>query len=306
MTRHCHPNTVRLLWAVALALVLQVQPALANDPAPLIQSATRPTTAVNAIDLRLELARLPEESQKALLSDRDRLKLQSSNMFVLRALAVQAEQQGLEKSPDTTALLQLARDRVLAEARLAKIDQQATPDAKVLEKLAQTQYRATDPKKYTQAPQVRARHILVSNTKPDAKDRANALRQQLIDGADFVELAKIHSDDPGSAAKGGDLGFFAQGRMVKPFEDALAPLKTPGELSPVVETQFGFHIIRFEERTPVRVPTFAEIKATLEQEIVAKLRNDARARENERILKDAQFNEAAFEQFTATAQQPKQ
>ena len=99
---------------------------------------------------------------------------------------------------------------------------------------------------------IRARHILVKLAADDeaarvaAQDRIAAIQKELQDGADFVTLATERSDAP-SAPKGGDLGYFARGQMVAPFEDAAFALQ-PGETSDIVETQFGFHIIRLEDR----------------------------------------------------------
>jgi parvulin-like peptidyl-prolyl isomerase len=109
---------------------------------------------------------------------------------------------------------------------------------------------------------VRARHILVKLAADDeaareaAQDRIAAIQKELQDGADFVTLATERSDAP-SAPKGGDLGYFGRGQMVPPFEDAAFALQ-PGEISAVVETQFGFHIIRLEERREAEAVPVAE------------------------------------------------
>ena len=99
----------------------------------------------------------------------------------------------------------------------------------------------------TDTDQVRVSHILVSVRSPDeepaARAKAQDLMQQLQSGADFAQLARQHSDDPGSAAAGGDLGFFGRGKMMPEFEKAAFALK-PGELSDPVVTPFGYHIIR--------------------------------------------------------------
>ncbi len=99
---------------------------------------------------------------------------------------------------------------------------------------------------------IRARHILVKLAADDevareaAQDRIAAILKELQGGADFVTLATERSDAP-SAPQGGDLGYFGRGQMVQPFEEAVFALQ-PGEISDVVETQFGFHIIRLDER----------------------------------------------------------
>ena len=98
-----------------------------------------------------------------------------------------------------------------------------------------------------------ASHVLIAyqgamrsqatRSKEEAQKLAEKIAQQVRAGKDFAELAKEHSDDKGSGARGGDLGQFRPGQMVKPFTDAVLMLK-PGEISSVVETPFGFHVIR--------------------------------------------------------------
>ncbi len=82
-----------------------------------------------------------------------------------------------------------------------------------------------------------------------AKSQAEDLQKQIVEGANFEEMAEIHTMDPTGATSGGDLGWFGRGAMVAPFEEAAFALK-PGEVSPVVETQFGYHVIKLEERRP--------------------------------------------------------
>jgi peptidyl-prolyl cis-trans isomerase C len=112
--------------------------------------------------------------------------------------------------------------------------------------------------------EVRARHILLSlpsDATPAQRDSvtnlARQLRQRAQGGADFAALARQYSGDPGSKDSGGDLGFFAHGRMLKPFSDAAFALQ-PGQISEIVETPYGLHIIKVEER---RSANFEEQKA---------------------------------------------
>jgi peptidyl-prolyl cis-trans isomerase D len=118
----------------------------------------------------------------------------------------------------------------------------------------------------------KARHILLQigdseeNSRENVMARIEALQQKLDDGASFDELAREYSEDPGSAASGGDLGWVATGEMVKPFEDALFSLEK-GDISDTVETQFGLHLIKLDDiRTP-EVETFAEKRGDFEQEL---------------------------------------
>ena len=103
---------------------------------------------------------------------------------------------------------------------------------------------------------------------PKIQAQAEALHKQIKAGGDFAELAKKNSQDPGSAQKGGDLGWVSRGQMVKNFEDAVFALK-PNEISNVVTTEYGFHIIQVLEKQPAHLQTLDEVKpaiiATLEE-----------------------------------------
>jgi peptidyl-prolyl cis-trans isomerase D len=124
--------------------------------------------------------------------------------------------------------------------------------------------------------QVRARHILL-RVEPGAsaeagevrRKEAEAIHARLAAGEDFAQLASQLSEDPGSKESGGDLGFFKRGQMVKPFEDAAFALQ-PGELAPVVRTDFGFHLIRVEERKAAQLRTFDEVRQELAREILGR------------------------------------
>ena len=113
---------------------------------------------------------------------------------------------------------------------------------------------------------VKARHILIKTMdKPKEEQdklaaKAGDLLKQLRGGADFADLAKKNSDDPGSAQKGGDLDWVTRGQTVKEFEDAAFSLK-PKEFSNVIKTQYGYHIIQVLEKEPAKVKPFEEVKA---------------------------------------------
>jgi len=122
----------------------------------------------------------------------------------------------------------------------------------------------------------RASHILITApaSAPAAeRDKAKARAEQLLaevkkSPASFADLARKNSQDPGSAEKGGDLDFVTRGAMVKPFEDAMFALKK-GEISAVVETEFGYHIIRVTDIKPEQVPPFEQVRARIEDEVRA-------------------------------------
>lgn len=111
--------------------------------------------------------------------------------------------------------------------------------------------------------EVKARHILVK-----AEAEAKAIYQSLKDGADFEETARQKSQDPGSAPRGGDLGWFGWGRMVQAFQKAVFDLK-PGQLGKPVQTPFGFHIIRMDSTRPAEIKPFDQMKDMIKQQLTA-------------------------------------
>ncbi len=131
-------------------------------------------------------------------------------------------------------------------------------------------YYDSHPDSFKQPEQVRASHILMKiDPQADASQKAagrkklEELRQRLVKGEDFVSLAREFSEGP-SSVKGGDLGYFGRGQMVKPFEDAAFALNV-GELSDVVETRFGYHLIKVTGKKPETVVAYADIKERLQQ-----------------------------------------
>ena len=124
--------------------------------------------------------------------------------------------------------------------------------------------------RYQQAEERRASHILIGFEKL-GKDKARAKAEEVLkevrkNPAAFADLARKNSDDPGSAAKGGDLGFFGSGMMVKPFEDATFALKE-GEISGIVESDFGFHIIKLTGIHAAKGKDLAEVRGEIEAEL---------------------------------------
>ena len=135
-------------------------------------------------------------------------------------------------------------------------------------------YYAENASRYTAKEERRARHILIkadagaaADVKQKAKARAEALLAEVRKApATFAEVAKKNSDDTGSAAQGGDLDFFGRGAMVKGFEDAAFAMK-PGEISNLVETEFGFHIIKLDAVRGGEVQAFEAVRAGVEDEV---------------------------------------
>lgn len=128
-----------------------------------------------------------------------------------------------------------------------------------------------NPSRYGQLEQRQASHILIAFKagvdKAKALEKAKQLTEQIRKApASFADLARKQSDDPGSGAKGGDLGTFGRGMMVKPFEDAVFAMKQ-GELSEPVESEFGYHIIRLTGIRPARMKPLEQVRGEIEAEL---------------------------------------
>ncbi len=178
------------------------------------------------------------------------------NMRLASDAAVAA---GLDAKPEVVERLALARDRTLYSEFLREKFLAAVTDEAV-----QARYDA-EMADFQPVEEIRARHILVGT---DQEDLAREIIAELDAGGDFAAIAAESSQDPGSGASGGDLGWFRRGMMVKPFEDAAFALE-PGQYSETpVRSDFGWHIILVEEKRMAPPPTLDQERARIEQEIV--------------------------------------
>jgi peptidyl-prolyl cis-trans isomerase C len=151
-----------------------------------------------------------------------------------------------------------------------------------------------NPQLFQQPEQVKASHILIKvpadapeDQKTEARKKIEAVQQKVRKGEDFATLAKTYSEGP-SGPKGGDLGYFRRGQMVKPFEEAAFSLK-PNETSEIVETRFGYHLIRVDDKKPAKKMTYAEVKDRLNDHL-KKQKADSEANAYiENLRKDAKI-----------------
>lgn len=143
--------------------------------------------------------------------------------------------------------------------------------------------------------EVMASHILIKadekstpEEKRIAKEKIEALRARVVSGEDFAKLAKENSED-GSAPNGGDLGYFRKGQMVKPFEDAAFGLEKD-QISGVVETQFGYHIIKVTDKKAAHTLTYEEVSKDIENFLMNKHKRDEVNKTVEALKKNAKIN----------------
>jgi len=181
-----------------------------------------------------------------------------------------AKKKGFDKNPELKEQLELLKDNIIAIEYLKK---EVTNKVEVSEEDVKAYYESHKDE-FKTPEMVRSRHILIKtdpsasdNDKKKAKEKAEEILKKIKAGEDFAKLASDVSDDTGSKPKGGELGFFPKGRMVKSFEDAAFSLK-PGEVSGIVETQFGYHIIKVEEKKEPGMEPFDTAKEKIKQKLL--------------------------------------
>ncbi|MBV5292221.1 MAG: peptidylprolyl isomerase [Curvibacter lanceolatus] len=288
-------------WILSLAapwLMLGAVNAQTAEAAPEVL-LTAPGIVVTTQDVLAEMQRVPADKRQEALGKPETVGQIVQNLYLRRALTREADAVGLNKDPMLNTLLTLNRERLMTDAMLEHLDKKNSLKDADAEKLAASEYKA-NPKKYEAPEEVQVSHILIRSgvDKDGAKAKAEEILAQLKKGADFAVLAKERSEDPGSAAKGGDLGKFGRGRMVKPFEDAAFAMKKPGELSDIVESQFGYHILRLDRHIMPHVRPFSEIKDELVKELQQKAIVDGRKLEAERLNNVATIQGDALAHFT--------
>ena len=185
-------------------------------------------------------------------------------------ISQQAKKEGFDKKPEVSQKLNFYSDSLLSNLYLEK---QIGDKVTVTEEEIKAYYDEHR-NEFTTPEMVKARHILVKvdpsaseEEKKQAYQKAEDILKQVQDGKDFAELATELSDDSHTQSKGGDLGFFSRGKIVKPFEDVAFAMK-PGETSGIVETQFGYHIIRVEDRKEETLHSYDSMKERIQQRLL--------------------------------------
>lgn len=212
------------------------------------QAITEKDVAAASASLAQQLAQMPEEARKRAVLDR---------LIDMRIIAAGAAKAGLDQSDAFKARMEQVRTQLLVnEFVKSKVETAITEDA------IKARYDK-DAKSFDPPEELHARHILV---KEEAE--AKQIIADLAKGGDFAKIAETQSQDPGSATQGGDLGFFSAGDMVPEFEAAAKDLK-PGEVTKTpVKSQFGFHVIKLEEKRKQPVPPLDQVKDQVKQALI--------------------------------------
>ncbi|GAB2455489.1 hypothetical protein GCM10027082_02530 [Comamonas humi] len=290
--------------AVALALGLLSMVAMAADKAPVSIVKGPAGVELTTADIEADALRIPESMRGPFLAKPNSVDQMARALYVRRVMAEKARAEGMDKDPRIAAAMRIAMDKALSDAYLAKFNAKHKPSEQQLESQMQATYKVKSDGMMVPA-QVHVAHILVSGVDAKAEEKATALLKQLKGGADFATLAKEKSEDTGSAAKGGDLGQLQKGRTVPEFENAAFALQKPGELSPLVKSQFGYHIIKLVDKKPEHKMSYEEARPQLATQLTDQMLQQAREQEVNATLEQAKFDQAAIEAFSKSHEDKK-
>lgn len=277
-------------WWSAIALVcLAAACASENAPSGPATPATKAASGGTVIatyagkqftteDFKREVERLPPRS-RAQLTTPERRRQFVDNFVLNQLLAEQGEAKGYDKDPDIVRQIDDLRQRLVVQRVMR--DYQEAPTLTDDEIKA---YYDQNQRLFSGA-QIHAAHILVKD-----ESLAKQIRAQLDAAPDkFEELAKTNSVDTATAARGGDLGFFGQGRMVAEFERAAFALEKPGDLSAVVQTPFGYHIIKLIERKEGPAKPFEDVKERIRVAMTNQRRQELVTQRFDKVKADAKI-----------------
>jgi peptidyl-prolyl cis-trans isomerase C len=248
-------RSLTALMAVALAAtslaVATAGPTLADDTKVLATINGKPITegdlAVAEAEIGSDMGSLPEDQKRMSL-----LEFLIDNQLFAEA----AEAEKLGEGPEFETRLNYLRRRALREMYFDKVIKGSVSDADARQ-LYDDQVKLLKPEE-----EVQARHILV-----ETEDKAKELKAEIDKGGDFAALAKEHSQDPGSKEDGGNLGYFGRGQMVPQFEEAAFKLQK-GEVSEPLQTQFGWHLVKLDDRRAKQPPAFEVVKDRIVQSML--------------------------------------
>lgn len=253
-----------LLAAALAAATVSAAPAKLPAHTPLVVNGP---IVVDSTDFEGNMLRIPENKRDEVRMSYDRVATIVDNMFIARSLAARAREAGLDKDPAVQKRLQQVQDGVLADLYVQKVEREAVIGN--LDQRAREIYRADQAKFVTQE-EVYVQHILVNlngRTRDTALERARKAFAEAKAGEDFLSVATRYSDDPDKSRNGGDLGYSSPKTFVAPVRKAIETMKTKGEIVGPIESEFGFHILRFVDRKlPVQLKYEDVAKGIIESE----------------------------------------
>lgn len=218
---------------------------------------------VTLSDFENEMLLIPEKDRFEFRMDPNRIQKLLDNVLTRRVYAARAISLGLDTKTDVKYELEKSKESILARAAVTNF-KEGLPVADY-EKAAREYYNL-NAKEFVVHERRNVSHVLIETkgrSDLEAKALAEEIRQKAVAGEEFADLALKYSDEPAAKRTKGNLGFFGKGSMVKPFEDAAFSMKSIGEISPLIKTRFGYHVIRLEGIEEETVKAFEAVKAAL-------------------------------------------
>ena len=254
-----------------------------SDDAAVAQNSV---TTITRAEFEAELLRIPPEMRAEFVASNKRVGDLLFQMLLRKTLASQAKAAKLDADPVSAARVTNEVERMLAQLRVAEVEEKATAEfeAKRASQIARArELYVADRDRYRAPEEVSASHILFDSKKhssEEARKLAIDARARIVAGADFNAVAKQLSEDPSAQENAGRLGWFTPERMDAAFSRAAFALKQTGDVSEPVQSAFGWHIIRLDDRRPPRTRTFEEVQ----DEIVAGLKKAYVDQQREKVL----------------------
>ncbi len=240
-----------------------------NEPVAKIGS-----NVITVGDVEKELSKIPPQFASYFNSPK-RKRQYVQNLVDREVFSKEAEEKGYLNKPEIKKRIEDFKKRLLWAEYIRDISRQDFSKNITDEDLKK--FYNEHIKDYTEPEKVHAKHILVKT-----KEEAEKVLQELKKGTSWDEVCKKYSIDKSNASKGGDLGTFSRGRMVKPFEDVVFSMKV-GEISKPVKTKYGYHIIKLISKTPSKVKPFEMVKNVVKNRYINEMRKNMIEKERNRL-----------------------
>lgn len=262
----------RLTFWLPLALALAVAAPGAGAQSPVVLMSNSLATVTQG-EYDAELLKLPPEMREGFSNNPRRVHDLLVRLLVQKSLAAQVRTEKLDTRPDVAIRLALEVDRFLAGIQVEAVEKAAAAefDATIpRQEVRARELYLVDKARFTTPATVNATHILFDTKKrssEEARKMAADARARIAAGADMGQLAREVSDDPSAATNAGSLGWFLEKDMDPAFGAAAFALVKPGDLSQPVQSQYGWHVIRLDDKRPAAVKSYEEARADIMTEL---------------------------------------
>jgi parvulin-like peptidyl-prolyl isomerase len=252
------------LIGVALGLAALMASGAALAPStPLVEDGP---IVVDAADFEGNMLRIPEHRRAEFRTNYDRVATVVDNIYISRVFAARARKAGLDQDPAVQRRLQQLQEGLLSALYMEKVEKDAPPVN--LEQRAREVFKA-EQGRLMKPEEVYIQHILIGlngRTRDMAAEVAKRVRAEAVaPGADFLALANKYSEDPDKRRNGGDMGYSAPTSFVEPVREAITRMSRKDEVSQPIESEFGYHIVKFIDRKKAQPAKFEDVKRGLMQ-----------------------------------------